>query len=262
MQGAAADAGDLASISGVVAAMHNSLLVGLTAQMTLRRNMEIVSNNLANVSTSGFKRETPAFEELIVPVEADSTQMRNISFVRDWGVIRDMSSGPVQQTGAPLDVAIEGDGFMVVRTPDGERFTRDGHFQLDASGKIVNASGFAVLSEGGEITIPPGETSIRIGQDGSISTPQGIIGKIRVVSLPHASMRKEGGNLYNSDQQPAPAVGARVVQGAIERSNVQPVVEMTRMIEIMRAYQSSTETLNATNDIIRRAVQRLGEVKA
>lgn len=262
MQGAAAGAGDPAGTSGVVAAMHNSLLVGLTAQMTLRRNMEIVSNNLANVSTSGFKRETPAFEELIVPVEADSAQMRKISFVRDWGVIRDMSGGPMQQTGAPLDVAIEGDGFMVVRTPAGERFTRDGHFQLDASGKIVNPDGFPVLSEGGEITIPPGETSIRIGQDGTVSTPQGIIGKIRVVSLPHASLRKEGGNLYRSDQQPAPAAGARVVQGAIERSNVQPVVEMTRMIEIMRAYQSSTETLNATDDIIRRAVQRLGEVKA
>ena len=242
--------------------MHNSLLVGLTAQMTLRRNMEIVSNNLANVSTSGFKRETPAFEELVVPVQADSAQMRKISFVRDWGVIRDMSGGPLQQTGAPLDVAIEGDGFMVVRTPDGERFTRDGHFQLDASGKIVNANGFPVLSEGGEITIPPGETAIRIGQDGSVSTPPGIIGKIRVVSLSHASMRKEGGNLYRSDEQPSPATDARVVQGAIERSNVQPVVEMTRMIEIMRAYQSSTETLNATDDIIRRAVQRLGEVKA
>jgi flagellar basal-body rod protein FlgF len=261
MQEAVADAGDLAGISGVVAAMHNSLLVGLTAQMTLRRNMEIVSNNLANVSTSGFKRETPAFEELIVPVKADSANMRKISFVRDWGHIRDMSGGPMQQTGAPLDVAIEGDGFMVVRTPDGERFTRDGHFQLDASGKIVNANGFPVLSEGGEITVPPGETGIRISQDGSVSTTQGIIGKIRVVSLPHASLRKEGGNLYKSDEQPAP-VGARVVQGAIERSNVQPVVEMTRMIEIMRAYQSSTETLNATNDIIRRAVQRLGEVKA
>jgi len=242
--------------------MHNSLLVGLTAQMTLRRNMEIVSNNLANVSTSGFKRETPAFEEQLVAVDAQTAQMRKISFVRDWGVIRDMTSGPLQQTGAPLDVSIEGDGFLVVRTPDGERFTRDGNFKLDASGKIVNSNGFPVLSEGGEITIPEGETSIRIGQDGTISTPQGQIAKFRVVSLPHASLRKEGFNLYNSDEQPAPAAGARIVQGAIERSNVQPVVEMTRMIEIMRAYQHSTETLNATDDIIRRAVQRLGEVKA
>jgi flagellar basal-body rod protein FlgF len=260
--GKAAGTGDLASTSGVVAAMHNSLLVGLTAQMTLRRNMEIVSNNLANVSTSGFKRETPAFEEQLVTVDAETAQMRKISFVRDWGVIRDMTGGPLQQTGAPLDVSIEGDGFLVVRTPDGERFTRDGHFKLDASGKIVNSNGFPVLSEGGEITIPEGETSIRIGQDGTISTQQGQAGKLRVVSFPHASLRKEGFNLYNSDEQPAPAAGARIVQGAIERSNVQPVVEMTRMIEIMRAYQHSTETLNATDDIIRRAVQRLGEVKA
>ncbi len=242
--------------------MHNSLLVGLTAQMTLRRNMEIVSNNLANVSTSGFKRETPAFEEHLVPVDAESAQLRKVSFVRDWGVIRDMTDGPLQQTGAPLDVSVEGEGFLVVRTPDGERFTRDGNLKLDASGKIVNSNGFPVLSDGGEITIPQGETSIRIGQDGTVSTTQGPAGKIRIVSLPNASLRKEGFNLYRSDEQPAPATGARLIQGAIERSNVQPVVEMTRMIEIMRAYQHSTETLNATDDIIRRAVQRLGDVKA
>jgi flagellar basal-body rod protein FlgF len=256
------DTCDHAGVSGVVAAMDNSLLVGLTAQITLRRNMEIVSNNLANVSTSGFKREAPAFEELLVPVEAESAQLSEVSFVRDWGVVRDMTAGPLMQTGSPLDVSIEGEGFLVVRTPEGERFTRDGHLKLDAGGKLVTSDGHAVLSDGGEITIPEGETSIKIAQDGSVSTIQGQAGKLRVVTLPPASLRKEGYNLYRSDEQPAPAPGARVVQGAIERSNVQPVVEMTKMIEILRAYQHSTETLNATDDIIRKAVQRLGDVKA
>jgi len=150
----------------------------------------------------------------------------------------------------------------VVRTPEGERFTRDGHLKLDAGGKLVTSDGHTVLSDGGEITIPEGETSIKIAQDGSVSTIQGQAGKLRVVTLPPASLRKEGYNLYRSDEQPAPAADARVVQGAIERSNVQPVVEMTKMIEILRAYQHSTETLNATDDIIRKAVQRLGDVKA
>ena len=241
--------------------MQNSLLVGLTAQMTLRRNMEIVSNNLANVSTTGFKREAPAFEELLVPVESDQGSLSEVSFVRDWGVVRDMTNGPLLQTEAPLDVAIEGEGFLVVRTPDGERYTRDGHLKLDASGKIVTSDDFPVLSDGGEITVPPGQTSIKIAADGTVSTAQGTAGKFRLVTLPQASLRKEGANLYTSTEQASPAAKARLVQGAIERSNVEPVVEMTRMIEITRAYQHSTETLNATDDLIRRAVQRLGEVK-
>ena len=256
------DTGDPAGVSGVVAAMENSLLVGLTAQMTLRRNMEIISNNLANVSTSGYKREAPAFEELLVQVETDQTSLSEVSFVRDWGVVRDMTAGPLLQTGSPLDIAVEGQGFLVVRTPEGERFTRDGHLKLDASGKITTSDGFPVLSDGGEITIPPGATAIKIGGDGTVSTEQGQVGKFRVVSLPPASLRKEGGNLYTSTEQAAPALNTRLVQGAIERSNVEPVVEMTKMIEILRAYQHSTETLNATDDLIRRAVQRLGDVKA
>lgn len=242
--------------------MENSLLVGLTAQMTLRRNMEIVSNNLANVSTSGFKREAPAFEELLVQVETDQASLKEVSFVRDWGVVRDMRAGPLVQTGAPLDIAVEGEGFLVVRTPEGERFTRDGHFKLDANGKVVNSDGYPVLSDGGEITVPTDTTAIKIGSDGTVSTEQGQAGKFRVVTLPPASLRKEGGNLYTSTEQSSPALNARLVQGAIERSNVEPVVEMTKMIEIMRAYQHSTETLNATDDLIRRAVQRLGDVKA
>ena len=242
--------------------MQNSLLVGLAAQITLRRNMEIVSNNIANVSTTGFKRETPAFEELMVPVDSPDSSLREVSFVRDWGVVRDMTTGALQQTDSPLDVSVQGDGMMVVRTPDGDRYTRDGHFTLDQNGKVVNSDGYSVMSEGGELTIPTGETAIKIAEDGTVSTSQGVIGKLRVVALPSASMRKEGFNLYSSTEQPSPAKDARVIQGSIERSNVEPVVEMTKMIEIMRAYQHSTETLNATDDLLRRAVQRLGEVKA
>ncbi len=241
--------------------MDNSLLVGLTAQMTLRRNMEIISNNLANVSTSGFKRETPAFEELLVPVESSDASLSEISFVRDWGVVRDMTAGPLLQTESQLDVSVEGEGFLVVRTPAGERFTRDGHLKLDAQGRIVTADGYPVLSDGGEVTIPPGENELKIAPDGTVSTRLGAAGKFRVVTVPSHTLRKEGFNLYTSDAPTSPAAGARLVQGTIERSNVEPVVEMTKMIEVLRAYQSSTETLKATDDLIRRAVQRLGEVK-
>ena len=242
--------------------MENALLVGLTAQMALRRNMEIIANNLANTSTAGFKRETPVFEELLVPIESDNAATSEISFVRDWGVLRDFNPGPLEQTGAPLDVAVEGNGFLVVRTAAGERYTRDGHLKLDATGRIVTSDGDPVMSDGGEIQIPPGERDIKIAQDGTVSTAQGITGKIRVVSFPPSALMKEGKNLYTADASPAPAANARVLQGMVERSNVEAVVEMTKMIEVLRAYQHSSETLNATDDLIRRAVQRLGEVRA
>jgi flagellar basal-body rod protein FlgF len=253
--------GKNALVSGVVAAMENALLVGLSAQIALRRNMEIIANNLANVSTAGFKRETPMFEELLTPIEADNGALQEVAFVRDWGVMRDMTSGPLLQTGAALDVAVEGSGLLVVRTAQGERYTRDGHLKLDAAGRIVTANGDPVLGDGGEITIPPGETEIKIANDGTISTKSGVVGRLSIVAVPPGALHKEGGNLYSADAAPEPATNTRVLQGMIERSNVEPVQEMTKMIEVLRAYQHSTETLNATDDLIRRALQRLGDVK-
>src|SRR5689334_23733801 len=127
--------------------MEASLVVGLSAQMALRRNMEIIANNLANSSTAGFKREAPLFEELLVPVEdSDGTGQTEVSFVRDWGVVRDMTSGPLEQTGGTLDVAVDGNGMLVVNTAAGERYTRDGHLKLNEQGKLVTADGDPVMS--------------------------------------------------------------------------------------------------------------------
>lgn len=241
--------------------MENALLVGLSAQIALRRNMEIIANNLANVSTSGFKRETPMFEEQLAQVTADGGALREVAFVRDWGVVRDMTSGPLLQTGAALDVALEGSGLLVVNTAQGERYTRDGHLKLEANGRVVNSDGDPVLGDGGEITIPAGETEIKIANDGTVSTKSGIVGRLRLVTFAPGALTKEGGNLYSADAAPEPSTNTRVLQGMIERSNVEPVQEMTKMIEVLRAYQHSTETLNATDDLIRRALQKLGEVK-
>ena len=244
--------------------MENALVVGLSAQMALNRNMEIIANNIANASTTGFKREAPLFEELLVPVDDPQGSISGggmVSFVRDWGVVRDMTAGPLEQTGGTLDVAVDGNGMLVVNTAAGERYTRDGHFKLDAQGKLVTSDGNPVLSDGGEIVIPPGESEIKIARDGTVSTRQGAAGKLRIVSFAASALSKEGKNLYSANAPAAPATDARVMQGMIERSNVEPVVEMTKMIEVQRAYQHSTETLNATDDIIRRAVQRLGDVK-
>ena len=241
--------------------MENALLVGLSAQIALRRNMDIIANNLANVSTTGFKREAPMFEELLAEIQADSGSMRDVSFVRDWGVLRDMTSGPLLQTGSAFDVAVEGDGTLVVRTDRGDRYTRDGHMKLNAQGQIVTADGSPVVGDGGPISVPPNTTDIKIAQDGTITAGAEIVGRFRLVAFPPGALHKEGKNLYSADIPPEPPKNARVLQGMIERSNVEPVVEMTQMIEVMRAYQHSTETLNATDELMRKALQKLGDVK-
>lgn len=241
--------------------MENALLVGLSAQIALRRNMDIIANNLANVSTTGFKRETPMFEELLAPVQADNASMREISFVRDWGILRDMTSGALLQTGSAFDVAVEGDGMLVVRTAEGDRYTRDGHMKLDAQGTIVTSNGDPIIGEGGPITLPQGTTEIKIAQDGTISTKEGPLGRLSIVAFPPGALHKQGKNLYSAEGTPDQPKNTRVLQGMIERSNVEPVYEMTQMIEVLRAYQHSTETLNTTDELIRKALNRIGDVK-
>ena len=245
--------------------MENALLVGLSAQLALRRSMEIVANNVANVSTAGFKRENPMFEQVLADIESEGGFMaqKQVAFVRDWGVLRDLDPGPLEQTGGALDVAIDGRAYFAVQTAQGERFTRDGQFKLDLNGRLITVAGDAVLGEGGEIVLPANAKDIKIAPDGTISTQDGQAGRIRLASFENErELRKDGGNLYVSDKPALPAENARVAQGFVERSNVQGVSEITRMIEISRAYSSVSDALSQTEETLKRAVSKLGEVKA
>jgi flagellar basal-body rod protein FlgF len=249
--------------------MDGALLVSLSNQMALRRKLDIVSNNLANLSTTGFKRESALFEEFILPVEvtdpiSGELTTTNLSYVRDYGTIRDLAEGHLETTGGPLDMAIEGaDGFFVVSTPDGPRYTRNGHFKLDATGRVVDNAGNPLLAQGGsEIAIAPGDEPVVIASDGTISTRAGVVGVVDVVKFADMqAVKKTGDNLYETDQSPEPATGANVRQGMLEKSNVQPVVEMVQMIEILRSYQQSSEMIQTGEDLVRRAIQKIGEIK-
>lgn len=245
--------------------MENALLVGLSAQLALRRSMEIVANNVANVSTAGFKRENPLFEQVLADIESDdrAAGLSQVAFVRDWGVLRDLSAGSFEQTGGALDLAIEGGAYFAVQTPQGERFTRDGQFKLDVNGRLVTAMGDPVMGEGGEIVLPANARDIKIAADGAISTQDGQVGRIRLAAFENErKLKKDGGNLYVSDDPALPAQNVRVQQGFVERSNVQGVSEMTRMIEISRAYSAVSDSLSQTEETLKRAVSKLGEVKA
>ncbi|NWH08235.1 MAG: flagellar basal-body rod protein FlgF [Alphaproteobacteria bacterium] len=248
--------------------MDASLSISLSNQMALRRKMDVIANNLANLSTTGFKREIPLFEERPVNVSARDAEggERNLmlTYVEDWGTLRDMSDGQMLKTGNPLDLGIAGDGFFQVQTPDGIRYTRNGAFTLDDTGRIVTSDGYPLLDDGGgEIVVDPTEGDLAVAKDGTLSNETGIIGRIGLVTFdPTVELKKTGSSLFEADASPLPADDASILQGTIERSNVEAVVEMTEMIEVMRAYQHSTDLIGTSEEMTRRAVQKLGEVRA
>jgi flagellar basal-body rod protein FlgF len=245
--------------------VENAFLVGLSQQMASTRAMEVIANNLSNVSTPAFKHEEVAFEQYMVPVQATETEgggTINVSFVLDRGVVRDLSAGRMEQTDSPLDMAIDGPGYFVVQTPDGERYTRNGHFRFDGQGQVVTENGYVLQSDGGAITLQPQDGDLRIGPDGSISTDLQAVGKLRIVNFANQlALQKMGTSLYDAaGQQPTPVTSPHVHQGMIEKSNVEPVVEITHMIEVMRAYQACVELTQSGEDLLKQAIDKIGTV--
>lgn len=246
--------------------MDNSLLVSLSQQLAAYRAMDVIANNLANVSTPGFKREAAKFEEYVTQVRPAEDQKgpQSVSFVKDAGVMRDSAQGNVEKTGATYDVALNGNGYFQVQTTAGMRYTRDGHFSLDANGNLVTSEGYQVQGDGGAITIAPTDGDINIAPDGTISSVvNGIgnqLGKLKVVDFANdAALVKQGNNLYSTTQAPTTSTTATMRQGSLEGSNVQPVVEISKMIEVMRAYEATATLNKSQEDLMRQAIQQLGQ---
>ncbi|WP_026362761.1 flagellar basal-body rod protein FlgF [Methylopila sp. M107] len=248
--------------------MENASLVGLSRQVALRRELDVISNNVANMNTSGFKSEQLAFGEYIMPKARDDSFMRSdrpLSFVEDLSTWHDQSAGVVQSTGGANDLAIAGDGYFVVQTAAGERYTRNGAFQINAAGELVTTEGARVLSTGGPIQFAPTETGFTVASDGTITTSEGIRGRIRVARFSNLQdLKKDGGSLFSSAATPDETanVRTRVLQGAVEKSNVKPIAEMSRLIEVTRAYESVTSMLSKTDELRRSSIERLAEVPA
>src|SRR5262245_50506563 len=156
--------------------MDNSFMVGLSAQQVLRQRMDMTANNLANMTTAGFKTERLVMRELSEQPAAALDTPQEISFVDAWTLQRDFSTGPLEQTGNPLDLAIEGEGFFVVQTAAGEAYTRDGRFAMDTQGRIITRNGDLVLGDGGPITIDPDGGPISISREGSVSQNEALLG--------------------------------------------------------------------------------------
>jgi flagellar basal-body rod protein FlgF len=254
--------------------MENTLLVGLSRQMVLERQMDVVANNVANINTNGFKADRSLFEEYLrSPAHEDNFQRsdRRVSFVQDRVSFHDFAAGNTEQTKNPLDVSIDGRGFIAVQTPAGERYTRDGGLQINNLGQLVTAGGNPVMGTSGPIVFQPTDKQINIAADGNVTVLEGtgrtdsVRGKLRLVSFADAQkLIKDGSNLFSAGQgvAPQPDTTSKVRQGFIEKSNVNSVTEMSRMIEITRTYTQISALLQQQSDLHKSAIEKLADVPA
>jgi flagellar basal-body rod protein FlgF len=255
--------------------MENTLLVGLSKQVALERQLDVIANNLANVNTSGFKAEKSIFEEFLRSNAHEDNFVgadRRVSFVQDRATWHDLSQGATQETNNPLDLVIDGDAFFAVQAQGGERYTRNGSLQINNAGQLVTTDGGVVLGTGGPITLQPGDSDVTVSGDGTVTVreagnPQAdsIRGNLRLVSFDRPEqLVKSGSNLFAAPAgvNAAQSTTSRVIQGAIEKSNVSSVGEMTKMLEVTRTYTNIAQILQQQNDLQKTAIDRLAEIPA
>ena len=239
--------------------MENSTYIALSGQTAREHQMDLLANNIANLSTPGFKAERMMFQEYLskAPDGGDPS-----SYVSVSGNSRDMTQGPLTHTGNPFDIGLNGPGFIPISTPNGNtEYTRNGHLQLNAQGQVVTSAGFIVQSDGGApIVIPTGSGQVNIGNDGTISNRQGKIAKLPVVNFddPQALTEDQSG-LFTTTQTANPITTTQIEQGAIEESNVQPILEMTKLMQASHDIGTAKSFADGEHNRLKNAIDRLGK---
>lgn len=236
--------------------MDNAGYTTLTRQSGLMREMQVLANNIANLSTTGFRREGLLFSEYVKQLDR---QEAPLSMATANAHQTYLTQGTMTMTGGELDLAIQGDGFFRVETSQGERLTRAGHFATNAAGEMVNPDGHRLLDIGGApVFAPPDTGPIAIARDGTISAngqPLGQIGLLRPEDP--SQLRRATGVLHEATGPLVPVTDAALFQGFLEDSNVNPMTEMARLIEVQRAYESGQKFLDREDERIRNVVQTL-----
>ncbi len=237
--------------------MDNAGYVSLSRQSGLMRELNTIANNIANVSTSGYRRESVIFAEHVKAMDGADPSL-SIATMNHRYV--DFSAGQIDGSDNPLDMAIEGDGFFLVESPDGPRLTRAGAFSLNGLGELVNAEGRRVLDEaGGALVLPQQTASIAVAADGSITADNQPVGRLGVVTADPAYMVREGDNMFRAERGYEPVVNPRVRQNALEGSNVSAVTEIAHLIEVQRAYEMGQSFMQSDDERIKRTVRELGQ---
>jgi flagellar basal-body rod protein FlgF len=244
--------------------MDNTAYVALSSAMMKRRTLDLVANNMANTNTAGFKGERGVFEEYVSKASG-GTRSNPTSFVVDKGSYLETKQGPMSQSGNPLDVALQGQGWMSYLTEGGEQtYGRDGRMTIDAQGNLVTMNGHNVLDAGGgPIAIPADAGEITIANDGTISGADGnAIAQIGMFDIPDIQGYARGANgmfrPYDGAQPVGAALNTTLHQGFVEQSNVDAITEMTRMMDVQRSYDRASKLLENTAELKKQTISRLG----
>jgi flagellar basal-body rod protein FlgF len=235
--------------------------VVLSRMSSQLRALDALANNLANVDTPGYQAQRPLFSRFLQPRPSAPGIAREtgVNYAIDRATWRETQPGPLATTGNPLDLALRGDGFFAVETPQGERFTRNGRFTLSPERELTDAEGNAVLDDRGRpITFGAADTRIEVMGDGTVRSENGVLGKLRIVRFEGMqALRPEGNQRFATDEPPVAVERPGVIQGAVEGSNVQTVLELNRITRNTRAFQGAVNFADAENDRLKTAVERI-----
>ena len=245
--------------------MNSGMYSAVSGNIAAMQRMDVITNNMANVNTSGYKKDRMIFDTLLSnaknPTLPDGS-MTDTPVLTGYTIETDFSAGPQKQTGNPLDLSLDGDGFFVVNTPQGKAYTRQGNFHIDAGGRMVTADGYELQGNGGPVTIKGGKVNIDAKGDVFVDGTQ--TGSIGVVDFPKPyQMQKIGSALFvpsGPETAGQPAANTRIMQGAIEGSNVQPLQEMVTLIANNRFYEQCVKTIQSYDQMAAKAANDLGRV--
>lgn len=246
--------------------MNSGMYAALSGNIAAQKRLEVITNNLANINTSGFKRDRMVFESVLGAVKNPSAAVETMTGAPVHSVISfatDYSTGPVKQSGNTLDLALNGDGFFVINTPEGKAYTRQGNFHIDNNNMLVNASGYEVLGSGGSPISIKG-SKVSVDEKGAISVDGNQIATLSIVDFPQPyALTKTGSVLFTTTGTETEEIAVKntfVRQGYIEDSNVNPMVEMAQLIETNRYYESCVKAVQSYDSMASKAANELGKV--
>lgn len=262
--------------------MQEALFTGLFGALTSEHRLDVIANNLANANTAGYKQDHLAFKDTMIQFAHDQI-MEPVATVRSKPLFPepqiaarariattkvDYTQGGMQATGNPLDLAVSGDGFFRVRSPQGEYLTRNGAFNLAADGRLVTKQGWPVVGQGGDIVVPEGTRNVHVSFDGRVFADGDEVGALQINTVTELDgLEKIGGNLYRlkegtaSQEVPAIEQGAMVNQGFLEAANVNVVEEMVKMIEVSRHFEACSKLMQTSNALDNAAYSRIGRAR-
>jgi len=245
--------------------MNRGMYSAVSGNIASMQMMDVITNNLANVNTSGYKKDRMVFESILNEAKNPTLPAGSLTdgpILAEYSVETDFSPGSVKQTGNPLDLSLDGEGFFVVNTPGGKAYTRQGNFHMDSENRVVSSEGYELQGTGGSITIKGGK--LEINSKGEVFVDGQQAGTINIVDFPKPyKLQKLGSALFVPSEENGaeqPAVGTRINQGSIEGSNVQSLLEMVTLIANTRFYEQCVKTVQSYDQMAAKAANDLGKV--